>query len=162
MMTKAMVFNAQGFALYAFDLTPDMAEGSHVDPIKHGSIRMDIHFTTPFAETVNMIVYAEYNNVIQIDRARNVIKDFYSATKCSKIARRHKTFVPRHVCQQQTPKIYSKGENCGSHSQYGSFAQTRTTLGGIFLHQNARLLLRVLWHTPMQGSLSQTYEILAT
>ena len=66
----------EGFALYVFDLTPDMTEGSHVDPIKHGSLRMDIHFKTVLPETVNVIVYAEYDNVIQIDRARNVIMDF--------------------------------------------------------------------------------------
>ena len=65
-----------GFALYAFDLTPDMTEGSHVDPIKHGSLRMDIHFKSALSETVNVIVYAEYDNVIQIDRARNVILDY--------------------------------------------------------------------------------------
>ena len=65
-----------GFALYAFDLTPDMAEGSHVDPIKHGSVRMELHFNSTLAETVNVIVYAEYDNVIQIDRARNIIVDF--------------------------------------------------------------------------------------
>ena len=65
-----------GFALYAFDLTPDMTEGSHVDPIKHGNVRMDIHFKETLKETVNVIVYAEYDNVIQIDRARNVIVDY--------------------------------------------------------------------------------------
>jgi hypothetical protein len=65
-----------GYALYAFDLTPDMTEGSHVDPIKHGSIRMDIHFKHPLPQTVNVIVYSEYDNLIQIDRARNVITDF--------------------------------------------------------------------------------------
>lgn len=65
-----------GFALYAFDLTPDMTEGSHVDLIKHGTIRMEIHFKTALTATVNVIVYAEYDNVIQIDRARNVLTDF--------------------------------------------------------------------------------------
>ena len=65
-----------GFALYAFDLTPDMTEGSHVDPIKHGNVRMDIHFAQALAETVNVIVYAEYDNIIQVDRARNIVLDF--------------------------------------------------------------------------------------
>ena len=65
-----------GFALYAFDLTPDMTEGGHVDLIKHGTIRMEIHFKEALAQTVNVIVYAEYDNLIQIDRARNVITDF--------------------------------------------------------------------------------------
>ena len=65
-----------GFALYAFDLTPDMTEGSHIDPIKHGSIKMEIHFKKALAQTVNVIIYSEYDNLIQIDRARNVITDF--------------------------------------------------------------------------------------
>ena len=65
-----------GYALYAFDLTPDMAEGAHTDPIKYGNIRMDIHFAAPLEATVNVIVYAEYDNLIQIDRARSVITDF--------------------------------------------------------------------------------------
>ena len=65
-----------GFALYAFDLTPDMAEGPHIDPIKHGNIRLDLQFSAALAETVNVIIYAEYENLIQIDRARQVITDY--------------------------------------------------------------------------------------
>ena len=65
-----------GFALYAFDLTPDMTDGAHVDLIKHGSLRMNLQFTKELPETVNVIVYAEYDNILQIDRARNVIVDF--------------------------------------------------------------------------------------
>ena len=66
----------EGFALYAFDLTPDMAEGSHVDPIKHGTIRLDIHFKEALRETVNVVLYSEYDNLIQIDRARNIVVDY--------------------------------------------------------------------------------------
>ena len=44
-----------GFAVYAFDLTPVMAEGSHVDLIKHGSIRMEIHFGTPLADVLPVV-----------------------------------------------------------------------------------------------------------
>ena len=66
----------KGFTLYAFDLTPDMAEGAHTDPIKFGNVRMEIHFKAQLAKTVNVLVYAEYDNVIQIDRARTVMTDF--------------------------------------------------------------------------------------
>lgn len=66
----------QGFALYAFDLTADMTEGAHVDPIKHGNLRMDLQFKTALPETVNVVVYCEYDNVIQIDMSRNVIADY--------------------------------------------------------------------------------------
>ena len=65
-----------GFTLYAFDLTADMAEGGHVDPIKHGDLRMDLQFAKQLPETVNVIVYSEYDNVIQLDMSRNVITDY--------------------------------------------------------------------------------------
>ena len=66
----------KGYALYAFDLMPDMAEGAHTDPIKYGNICMDIHFATALKATVNVIVYAEYDSLIQIDRAHTIITDF--------------------------------------------------------------------------------------
>lgn len=68
----------EGYALYVFDLTADMCEGSHIDPIKHGSLRMEAHFSQPLPCTVNVVVYSEYDNIIQIDRARNIITDFAS------------------------------------------------------------------------------------
>ena len=64
------------YALYAFDLMPDMAEGSYTDRIKYGNICMDIHFTAALTATVNMIVYAEYDSLIQIDQACPIITDF--------------------------------------------------------------------------------------
>jgi hypothetical protein len=67
-----------GYALYVFDLTTDMSEGSHVDPIKHGSLRLEVHFSKALPCTVNAVVYSEYDNIIQIDRARNIITDFAS------------------------------------------------------------------------------------
>ena len=66
----------KGFTLYAFDLTSDMAEGSHVDPIKHGSLKVEVHFDRQLPSTVNVILYCEYDNLIQFDRARNVITDY--------------------------------------------------------------------------------------
>ena len=45
----------------------DMAVGAHTDPIKYGNIRMDIHFAAPLTATVNVIVYAKYDSLIQID-----------------------------------------------------------------------------------------------
>ena len=67
---------AHGFTLFAFDLTPDMAEGGHVDPIKHGKISLSVQFEKALEQTINIIVYAEYDNVIQIDRAKNVTADY--------------------------------------------------------------------------------------
>lgn len=66
----------QGYTLYAFDLTPDLAEADHFNLIKEGNIRVDMKFSAPLANTINVIVYAEFENVIEIDRSRNVLFDY--------------------------------------------------------------------------------------
>ena len=65
-----------GNNLYAFDLTADQAEGAHIDPIKYGSVRMEAHFDTQLPNPINVIVYAEYDNLLQVDKARNILTDF--------------------------------------------------------------------------------------
>ena len=65
-----------GHVLYAFDLTADMAEGAHIDPIRNGNLRMEAGFSAALPAAMNVVVYAEYDNMIQIDRARNISTDF--------------------------------------------------------------------------------------
>lgn len=67
-----------GFCLFAFDLTPDLSanECTHWNLIKHGSVRIDVRFDDPLTETVNCIVYSEYENILEIDASRQVIVDF--------------------------------------------------------------------------------------
>ena len=66
----------KGYTLYGFDLTADMGQGSYIDPIKYGSLRMEAHFDTAITAPMNVIVYAEYDNMLKIDRARNVVTDY--------------------------------------------------------------------------------------
>jgi hypothetical protein len=63
--------------LFAFDLTPDESDATHWELIKEGSTT--VHCT--FAETIKdpgleMIVYAEFDNVALIDRNRTVYFDY--------------------------------------------------------------------------------------
>ena len=53
-----------------------MAEGGHLDPIKHGKISMELHFAKQLPVSVNVLIYAEYDNMIQIDRSKNVVTDY--------------------------------------------------------------------------------------
>ena len=62
-----------GYALYAFDLTPDLSEDDHFNLNRDGSLRVDMKFANPLIATINVIVYAEFENVIEIDRNRNVL-----------------------------------------------------------------------------------------
>ena len=66
-----------GCALFAFDLTPQM-DSSEVgfELIKHGNIRIEIHFTTAIARTLTVIVFAENDNLLEIDQNRNVAFDY--------------------------------------------------------------------------------------
>lgn len=69
-----------GFCLSAFDLTPDLAANSvlHCNLTRHGSLRIEVGFDNALTETVNCVIYAEFDNIIEIDKNRNVIVDYGS------------------------------------------------------------------------------------
>ena len=72
---------SNGYCLMAFDLTPDLAasETSHWNLVRNGNVRIEMGFDEALEETLNCIVYAEFDNVIEIDRHRNVTTDFGGA-----------------------------------------------------------------------------------
>jgi len=65
-----------GYALYAFDLTVDLGEDDHFNLVKHGNVRLALKFADALAEKVTIIAFAEFDNVIELDRDRNVLVDF--------------------------------------------------------------------------------------
>ena len=67
---------ARGYTLYAFDLTPDQGEDDHFNLIKEGTVRVDMRFSVVLPNTINVIAYAEFENIIEIDRSRNIIYDY--------------------------------------------------------------------------------------
>lgn len=69
---------ANGYTLYAFDLSPDLAEDDHFNLTRQGGLRLVLKFSQALAATVSVIAFAEFENVVEIDRNRNVIYDFSS------------------------------------------------------------------------------------
>ena len=67
---------AKGNTLFGFDLTPDMSEVGAFQLIKQGNLRVEIHFAEALTTTINVIMYAEFDNVIEIDRNRQVLFDY--------------------------------------------------------------------------------------
>ena len=65
-----------GYTLFAFDLTPDLSDSGHFNIVKQGNLRLELHFKEQLPYTVNAIIYAEFDNVIEIDKARKVLFDF--------------------------------------------------------------------------------------
>ena len=59
-----------GYTLFCFDMTPGL-ECDYFSLIKTGNARLGITFRTPLAQTINLIVYAEFQNVLEVDRNRN-------------------------------------------------------------------------------------------
>ena len=66
----------RGYALYAFDLTADLGEDDHFNLVKHGNLRVALKFAEALPHPVTVIAYAEFDNVIELDRDRNVLVDF--------------------------------------------------------------------------------------
>ncbi len=65
-----------GYAIYAFDLTPDNNDGDHMELMKRGDVQLHVKFSTALTETVTILCIAEYENTIQIDKFNTVIKDY--------------------------------------------------------------------------------------
>ncbi|XP_033107266.1 uncharacterized protein F54H12.2-like [Anneissia japonica] len=57
---------ARGYSLFAFDLTPDLSNSGHFNLIKRGNIRLEIQFATALTETINVIIYSEFDSLIEI------------------------------------------------------------------------------------------------
>ena len=66
----------KGYSLFAFDLTPDYDDDDHYPIIKHGNLRLEINFANTLANAINIIVYAEFDNIIEITKSKNIQMDY--------------------------------------------------------------------------------------
>ena len=66
-----------GYCLWGFDFTPDQgADQGHLHPMKSGNLRIELQFTQSLPATMNVIVYAEFDNLIEINGLREVVTDY--------------------------------------------------------------------------------------
>ena len=68
-----------GYALYAFDLTPTQAgsgTSSCFNLLRQGNLKLEMKFKEPLAEVINVILHLTYENMLEIDGARNVVYDY--------------------------------------------------------------------------------------
>ena len=66
-----------GCALFAFDLTSqlDSAEVGF-ELIKHGNIRIEIHFADAVEQTMTAVVFAENDNLVEINYDRQIVFNY--------------------------------------------------------------------------------------
>ena len=67
-----------GQALYCFDLTPDLSSscGHHFSVTKSENLRLELVFEVALSITGNVLVYSEFDNVIEIDKDRKVTRNY--------------------------------------------------------------------------------------
>lgn len=67
-----------GYTIFAWNFAPDHADGcaQHWNVVKRGNMRMELRFATPLTQVITVLVFAEFDSLIQIDKDRNVITDY--------------------------------------------------------------------------------------
>ena len=65
-----------GYALYAFDLTPDMCKSAdYFNAVQRGSLTLALTFGASHDHAIGMVCYGDFENIIRIDAERNAIYD---------------------------------------------------------------------------------------
>ena len=68
---------AGGFALYSLDLTPSLLDDNELfELVKSGALRLEIKFSRAQNASLTVVVWAEMDNMIEIDRSRQVLTNF--------------------------------------------------------------------------------------
>lgn len=66
----------QGNSLFLFNLSADLCDGDHLSLIRRGNLRIELKFAKPLPQTVSLIAFAEFESLIEINKARNILFDF--------------------------------------------------------------------------------------
>jgi hypothetical protein len=67
----------RGYCLSVFDLTADISSSqSYLRPAQTGNLNLHIKFAKTLPKPITLIVYAEFQNSIEINKYRSVITDF--------------------------------------------------------------------------------------
>jgi hypothetical protein len=72
---------AKDFTIFAFNFAPDLSNGpdccSHVNYIKGGSsLSLHVRFAEAVKEPIDVLIYCEFDNLIQVDEVRNAYTNF--------------------------------------------------------------------------------------
>ena len=61
-----------GCAFYVFNLEPLFTDGTYLNLIKSGNVRLEVHFKSALTQTLNVIVYSENPSLLEVDQTRNI------------------------------------------------------------------------------------------
>ena len=65
-----------GYTLISFDTSADLCPKASFGSTDKGGLKLDLQFGSMLTQTVNIIMYAEFNNLIEINGSCDVIHNF--------------------------------------------------------------------------------------
>jgi len=72
---------AKGRTIFGFNFSPDFSNGcgfeNYISPAINGTMRIEIHFKKALTETINVLIYPEFDNLLMIPEDRNAILDYH-------------------------------------------------------------------------------------
>jgi hypothetical protein len=70
-----------GNTIFGFNFAPDLSSGcgavGHLNPIKFGSLSLNLKFSTATAAAITALIYCEFDKLMEIDINRNANIDLY-------------------------------------------------------------------------------------
>lgn len=67
----------KGYTLFAWDMTPDLSSDyDHFCDLNKGNVRIELKFESALTNTVNVILYGEYDNILEITEQRSIQYDY--------------------------------------------------------------------------------------
>ena len=69
---------ANGYAIFGFNLTPDLSVAGHAQTSRDGNIRLEVQFATSLAQSINVVVTGIFDGRVEITKHRNVLLDWKS------------------------------------------------------------------------------------
>jgi hypothetical protein len=71
---------AAGNTIFGFNFAPDLADDcnkmGYANPIRKGSLRIDLKFASALTETINVLLYCEYDNIVELTADRMPLTDY--------------------------------------------------------------------------------------
>jgi len=71
---------ANGNTIFGCNFAPDLSDDcnrmGYVNSIRKGSMRIDLKFSTSLTETITVLLYSEFDNLLEINNERTVITDY--------------------------------------------------------------------------------------
>ena len=64
-----------GYALFCYNLHPELNQANYVDMVQQGSLRVEMKFSQPLPERYTCILYYEFDQVIEVTHDKTIIYD---------------------------------------------------------------------------------------